>query len=47
MQLLLRYVGDGFQHAPATLQIGVAISFLLVNTLLFVLLRRAPKGIDV
>jgi hypothetical protein len=47
LQLLLRYVGDGVQHAPAPLQIGVAVSFLLVNTLLFVLLRRAPRGIDV
>jgi hypothetical protein len=47
LQLLLRYVGDGVQHAPAPLQIGVAISFLVVNTLLVVLLRRAPKGIDV
>jgi hypothetical protein len=47
LQLLLRYVGDGLQHAPATLQIAIAISFLVVNTLLIVLLRRAPKGIDV
>jgi len=47
LQLLLRYVGDGVQHAPAPLQIGVAISFLVVNTLLVVLLRRAPRGIDV
>ena len=47
LQLLLRYVGDGVQHAPAPLQIGVAISFLVVNTLLVVLLRRSPRGIDV
>ena len=47
LQLLLRYVGDGVQHAPAPLQIAVAISFLVVNTLLVVLLRRAPRGIDV
>ena len=47
MQLLLRYVGEGMQHAPAALQIAIAISFLIVNTLLIVLLRRAPKGIDV
>ena len=47
LQLVLRYVGDGLQHAPATLQIAIAISFLVVNTLLIVLLRRAPKGIDV
>lgn len=47
MRLLLRYVGEGVQHAPAAVQIGVAISFLVVNMLLIVLLRRAPKGIDV
>ena len=47
LQLLLRYVGDGVQHAPPALQIGVAVSFLVVNTLLVILLRRAPKGIDV
>jgi len=47
MQLLLRYVGEGMQHAPAALQIAIAISFLIVNTLLIVLLRRPPKGIDV
>jgi hypothetical protein len=47
LQLLLRDVGDGLQHAPAPWQIAIAISFLVVNTLLIVLLRRAPKGIDV
>jgi len=47
LQLLLRDVGDGLQHAPAPWQIGIAISFLVVNTVLIVLLRRAPKGIDV
>jgi|GEM_PF-1669549 len=47
LQVVLRYVGDGMQHAPASLQIVIAVSFLIVNTLLIVLLRRAPKGIDV
>ena len=47
LQLLLRDVGDGLQHAPAPWQIAIAISFLVVNTVLIVLLRRAPKGIDV
>jgi hypothetical protein len=47
LQLLLRYVGDGVQHAPATLQIGIVAAFIIVNTLLVFLLRRAPRGIDV
>ena len=47
LQLLMRDVGDGLQHAPAPWQIAIAISFLVVNTVLIVLLRRAPKGIDV
>ena len=47
LQLLLRYLGDGVQHAPAPLQIGVATAFIVVNTLLVLLLRRAPRGIDV
>lgn len=47
LQLLLENVGDGLQHAPARLLIGIAISFLVVNTLLIMLLRRSPKGIDV
>ena len=47
IRLLLRYLSEGVQHAPAAIQIAVAVSFLVVNTLLIVLLRRAPKGIDV
>jgi len=47
LQILFRYVGEGLQHAPAPLQIGVAVSFLVVNTILILLLRRSPKGIDV
>jgi len=47
LQLLFRYVGEGLQHAPAPLQIAVAVSFLVVNTILILLLRRSPKGIDV
>jgi hypothetical protein len=47
LNLVLRYLGDGMKHAPASMQIVIGISFLVVNTLLFVLLRRAPKGLDV
>jgi hypothetical protein len=43
----VRLFGDGVQHAPTGLQVAIAISFLVVNTVFFLLLRRAPKGIDV
>jgi hypothetical protein len=42
-----RLVGTGLQHAPASWQIAIAVGFLLVNTVFFLLLRRAPRGIDV
>lgn len=42
-----RFAGGAIQNAPAGWQIGIAISFLVVNALLIVLLRRPPKGIDV
>lgn len=43
---IVRMGSDAVQHAPAGLQIGLAVSFLVVNTIFFLLLRRAPKGID-
>jgi hypothetical protein len=46
-KILLRHIGAGAQHAPAGLQILVGVLFVLVNTVLLLLLRRAPKGIDV
>ena len=42
-----RLAGTALQNAPMGWQVGIAISFILVNALLFALLRRAPKGIDV
>ncbi len=42
-----RLVGAGLQHAPASWQIAIGAGFVAVNTLFFLLLRRAPKGIDV
>ena len=39
--------GGALRHAPAKLQILIGLSFVLINVLLFALLRRAPKGIDV
>lgn len=34
-------------NAPVTWHIAIAISFVVINTVLFLLLRRSPKGIDV
>ena len=44
---IVRLGGDAVQHAPAGLQIALVVSFLVVNTVFYLLLRRAPKGIDV
>ncbi|HYM61428.1 MAG TPA: hypothetical protein VEZ11_11100 [Thermoanaerobaculia bacterium] len=44
---LLRLVSGAVQHAPAKLQIGIGLSFIAVNGLFILLLRRAPRGIDV
>ncbi|HEX9983399.1 MAG TPA: hypothetical protein VGF69_09045 [Thermoanaerobaculia bacterium] len=40
------HLGGALRNAPLTFQIGIAVSFFAVNTVLFLLLRRAPKGID-
>jgi hypothetical protein len=42
-----RLVGTGLQHAPVSWQIAIGVGFVAVNTIFFLLLRRAPKGIDV
>ncbi|HEX6160681.1 MAG TPA: hypothetical protein VF111_10975 [Thermoanaerobaculia bacterium] len=39
--------GGTLHNAPVTWHIAIAISFIVINTVLFLLLRRAPKGIDV
>jgi hypothetical protein len=44
---MFRLAGGAAQNAPLAWQVGIGISFLLVNALLIALLRRAPKGIDV
>ena len=44
---IIRLGGDAVQHAPTGLQIALVVSFFVVNTVFFLLLRRAPKGIDV
>ena len=43
----LRHVGSGLQQAPLPFHFLVGGLFLLVNTLFYLLLRRAPKGVDV
>ncbi|HKR65654.1 MAG TPA: hypothetical protein VJZ00_18125 [Thermoanaerobaculia bacterium] len=42
-----RLFGRGLHGAPAAVHITVAILFVIINTILFLLLRRAPKGLDV
>ena len=44
---LFRLAGGAVQNAPAVWQIGIGVSFVIVNAIFFALLRRAPKGIDV
>ncbi|MFL6246399.1 MAG: hypothetical protein ACJ74H_10275 [Thermoanaerobaculia bacterium] len=39
--------GSGLHSAPALVHVTIAILFVFINTLLFLLLRRAPRGIDV
>lgn len=44
---LSKLAGGALHNAPMTWHIAIAVSFVVINTLLFLLLRRAPKGIDV
>jgi hypothetical protein len=44
---MMRLTSGAIQNAPTSWQVGIIISFLVVNVLLFLLLRRAPKGLDV
>ena len=39
--------GNGLHSAPALVHVTIAVLFVVINTILFLLLRRAPKGIDV
>jgi hypothetical protein len=43
---LVRMTGEAAPHAPAGWQVFVLIGFFVVNGLLVILLRRAPRGID-
>jgi hypothetical protein len=39
--------GSGLHSAPTLVHVTIAVLFVFINTLLFLLLRRAPRGIDV
>lgn len=40
-------LGNGLHNAPPVVHVTVGVLFVVINTLLLLLLRRAPKGIDV
>lgn len=44
---LSHLAGGALHNAPVMWHIAIAVSFVVINTVLFFLLRRAPKGIDV
>lgn len=44
---MFRLASGAVQNAPVTWQVGIAISFLIVNAIFIALLRRAPRGLDV
>ena len=39
--------GSGIHAAPTLVHVTIGVLFVVINSLLVVLLRRAPKGIDV
>jgi hypothetical protein len=39
--------GNGLHSAPMLVHVTIAVLFVFINTLLYLLLRRAPRGIDV
>ncbi len=43
---LLRSATEWLRAAPAAMQVAFGVAFIVVNALLVVLLRRAPRGID-
>jgi hypothetical protein len=42
-----QHFGPGLHSAPAMVHVIIGVLFVVINTILFLLLRRAPKGIDV
>ncbi len=45
-RILLAAFSNGLRHAALGWQIVFGVAFIAVNSLLFVLLRRPPRGID-
>jgi hypothetical protein len=43
----IQLLGSGLHSAPMLVHVTIAVLFVFINTLLFLLLRRAPRGIDV
>jgi len=43
----IQLLGSGLHSAPMLVHVTIAVLFVFINTLLFFLLRRAPRGIDV
>lgn len=41
------HFGSGIHGAPVRVHVIIGVLFVVINSLLFLLLRRAPKGIDV
>lgn len=43
----LQLLGTGLHSAPTLVHVTIGVLFVFINTLLFLLLRRSPRGIDV
>jgi hypothetical protein len=41
------HLGSGLHSAPVHMHVIIGVLFVVINSLLFLLLRRAPKGMDV
>lgn len=39
--------GNGLHSAPVLVHITIGVLFVVINTILFLLLRRSPRGMDV
>ncbi|MGN6186236.1 MAG: hypothetical protein ACTHQM_21605 [Thermoanaerobaculia bacterium] len=42
---LSQLAGGALHNAPVVWHVAIAVSFVLINTVLFLLLRRSPKGV--
>lgn len=44
---LFESIGEGLHAAPAIVHVVIGTLFIIINAILFLLLRRAPRGADV